>query len=84
MIYKQINGYICDKLSKYITDFRKRHRTQHSLLVMLEKLKEALDKEENVSTIFMDLSIAFDSLNHNLLLAKRNAYETHMDFQIMR
>ena len=49
---------------------------------MSEKLKEALDKEENVCTIFMDLSNAFDPLNHNLLLAKRNA--TRMDFQIMR
>ena len=35
---------MCDKLSKYITGFRKFHGTQHSLLVMLEKRKKALDK----------------------------------------
>ena len=54
--------------------FRKCHGTQHSLLVMLEKLKKVLDKVENVCTIFMDLLKAFDSVNHNLLLAKLKVY----------
>ena len=37
LTYKQINEYMGNKLSKYITGFRKCHATQHSLLVMLEK-----------------------------------------------
>ena len=74
LIYKQINDYICDKISKYVTGFRKCHGTQHSFLVILEKWKKPLDKGENVCTIFMDLSKAFDSVNHDLLLAKLKAY----------
>ena len=66
---------MCDKLSKYITGFRKCHGTQHSLLVMLEKWKKALDKRENACTIFMNLSKTFDSINHDLLLVKLKAYE---------
>ena len=41
---------------------------------MLEKLKKALDKEENMSAIFMDLSMAFNTINHGLLLPKLKAY----------
>ena len=52
---------MCDKLSKYITGFRKCHGTQYASLVMLEKWKKALDKGENVCTIFIHLSKAFDS-----------------------
>ena len=39
----------------------------------------ALDKGEKVDTIFMDLSKAFDTLNHNSLLAKLNAYDFPFD-----
>ena len=41
---------------------------------MIEKWKRALDKSKKAGTIFMDLSKAFDTLNHNLLLAKLDAY----------
>ena len=41
---------------------------------MIEKWRHALDKGKKVGTIFMDLSKAFDTLNHNLLLAKLDAY----------
>ena len=62
LIYKQINGYMCDKLSKYITGFRKCHGTQHSLLVMLEKWEKALDKREclyHIHESFESLSFGF-------------------------
>ena len=41
---------------------------------MIKKWKHALDKDKTICTIFMDLSIVFHTLNHNLLLAKLNAY----------
>ena len=44
------------------------------LILILEKWKKALDKEETMSAIFMDLSNAFDAINHDVLLAKLKAY----------
>ena len=74
IIYNQINEYSEPFLSNLLTGFRKNHNTQHSLLKILESFKEALDKGNSVTAIFMDLFKAFDTLNHDLLIAKLEAY----------
>ena len=42
---------------------------------MLGNFKEALNKGNSVSTIFMDLSEVFDTQNHDLLIVKLEAYQ---------
>ena len=74
IIHKQINSYIEDKLPKWLTGFRKSYGTQHSLLLMLEKLRRGIDNGSYVSALFMDLSKAFDTINHDLMLAKLKAH----------
>ena len=66
-----MNLFFESKFSPLLTRFRKNHSTQIGLLNMIEKWKHAFDKFIKVGTIFMDLAKAFD---HNLLLAKLNAY----------
>ena len=46
IIYKQINLYMENKRSKFITGFRQLHRTQFSMTTVLEKWKKSLDKKE--------------------------------------
>ena len=74
IIHNQLNDFMKDKLSNILTGFRKGHSAQHSMLIMIEKWKRALDDNMKVGAIFMDHSKAFDTLNLRLLLAKLKAY----------
>ena len=62
------------KLSKYLAGFRRNHKTQHALLRMIDSWRALQNKGQKVGAIIMDLSKAFDTLNHKLLFKKLQAY----------
>ena len=74
LLQKQIISHIEKYLSPSLCGYRKAYSTQQALLSMIEKWKEYLDKHGFGGAILMDLSKAFDTLNHDLLLAKLHAY----------
>ena len=45
------------------------------MLRFVEKWKASLDKKGYAGAVLMDLSKTFDTINHELLLAKLNAYD---------
>ena len=73
-IYLQLHNSIQNKVSVYLTGFRKNHGTQRALLKMIETWKTKLNMGHDVGIIYMDFSRAFDSLNHELLTAKLKCY----------
>ena len=73
-MHDQILEYINKYLSPYLCGFRKGYSTQHCLTVMIERWKSALDKNIIGGALLTDLSKAFDGLNHELLIAKLDAY----------
>ena len=74
-IFKQMSHFFENILSKYQCGFRKGFSTQHCLLAMLEKWKRSADNGKAFGALLTDLSKAFDCLDHELLIAKLNAYE---------
>ena len=70
----QLYGFFGNILSKLLSGFRKKCSCQTSLLRMLESWKSAIDSGDMVGSVATDLSKAFDSLPHGLLIAKIHAY----------
>jgi len=54
--------------------FRSGHSTAMSLLNVQEKISQAIDKNEYSIGIFLDLSKAFDTVDHNILFKKLENY----------
>ena len=71
---RQINEYIEQYLSKWLCGYRKGYNPQHATLIMVENWKQAKDEGGYAGGVLMDLSKAFDTINHDLLIAKLHAY----------
>ena len=71
---KQIDGYIDQFLSKYLCGYRKGYNPQITMVHMVEKMKMARDEGGHAGGILMDLSKAFNTINHEVLIAKLHAY----------
>ena len=74
LIQTQTSTYVETFLSPFLCGYRKGYSAQHALLSMLEKWKISLDKGGYAGGVLMDLSKAFDTLNHDLLIAELYAY----------
>lgn len=76
LMLKQMKDFIEKFLSPFLCGYRKGFNTQYALLAMIEKLKKCLDGKKGgfAGAILMDLSKAFDTINHDLLIAKLGAY----------
>ena len=55
---------------KYQYGFRENHSTDHALIEIVDGIKLAIDSSKLAGGIFVDLTKAFDTVNHRILLEK--------------
>ena len=61
-------------LYKYQFGFRKQHSTEQAVIEIIDNIIEELEKGSLVAGIFLDLSKAFDVVDHQILLGKLEHY----------
>ena len=71
-IYKFLEDFQCIYSLQF--GFRKKHSTNHALIDITETIRQALDNKKFACGIFVDLQKAFDTVNHEILIAKLEHY----------
>ena len=76
LVYNRLYKFLTKHkvLSKSQFGFRNNHSTEHAIINLVDTLIGHLKQKSHPVGIFMDLSKAFDTLNHAILLQKLNHY----------
>jgi hypothetical protein len=71
-LYKYMNENNLLNISQY--GFRRGHSTELAALELVDRIGKELDKRNTPISIFLDLSKAFDTLDHSILIKKLQYY----------
>ena len=76
IIYSRLYGFLASQgiLHDSQFGFRKGHSTSHALNYSIHHIRQALKRGDHVLGIFIDLSKAFDTIDHDILLSKLENY----------
>ena len=68
---------VCEVLFCMQFGFRTGHSTDHALISLTETIKSSLDKNRFSCGIFIEIQMAFDTVNHGILLKTLEHYGIH-------
>lgn len=77
MAHNQFTEYLTskDRLSTKQSGNKKRHSTETSVIQTTDMILSGIDKEHLTAVVLLDMSKAFDSIDHNLLLVKLQDFD---------
>ena len=82
-VYKRLNQiypYFDKLFSKFQGGFQKGFNAQHCFIIVIEKRHRSVDGVGQAGALLTDLSKAFDSNDHKLLVEKFYAYSSDKSF----
>ena len=76
LMYSRVTKFVkdCNILYDQQYGFRSKHSTQHAILDIVNTILQNMDNGKFSCGVFIDLKKAFDTVNHEILLAKLENY----------
>ena len=76
LVYKRVYGFLDSNRSLYTSQygFRSKHSTDNAVTEILGKILKNLENKKYTVAIFLDLSKAFDTLEHSVIFKKLSKY----------
>ena len=76
IVFDQLYDYLIEHDLLYQSQYRLRrfHSTELAALELTDRIRQQIDQKKVPFSVFLDLSKAFDTLNHDILLTKLHYY----------